>query len=275
VLIFSPFLILGIIGGGILWIKRSVIAIVFGLAAMLFFMIHAKYAHWHGGWCVAPRFSSELIPVLVLFSVYWFIELKNFWARLVGCLLIAASVTINLPGSFFLNEQGLWNLFPNVDDYRQERVWDFGDWLPFHFAYLLKLGQYKEVPAFPFVIDDTVKPLKSKEHHYRVEIILGEKPLEVIKLINVSLGEGTYQIRFKGDSQHSTGGSAELILGFIGYKVEEAALPVDRHPSFTLSHIFKMEKAGRIDIRLKVSGKGIIVLDTVRIVPVRKGPLAR
>ncbi len=148
-LVFSPFLILGIIGGGILWARRSVSAIAFGLAAALFFVVHAKYAHWHGGWCVAPRFSSELVPVLVLFSVYWFLEFKKIWARLVGSLLIAVSIIINLPGSFFLNEQGVWNLFPNVDQYRQERVWDYGDWLPFHFLYWCQLERFRKSPPIP------------------------------------------------------------------------------------------------------------------------------
>ena len=204
-LVFSPFLILGIIGGGILWARRSVMAIAFGLAALLFFVIHAKYAHWHGGWCVAPRFSSELVPLLVFFSVYWFLEFKKIWARLVGSLLIAASIIINLPGSFFLNEQGVWNLFPNVDQYRQERVWDYGDWLPFHFLYLCQLEKFKEVSAYPLVISDAAEPLKSKEYHYRVKTVLGEKPFDVLWLSNVSLKEGSYQIIFTGDSKIQQG----------------------------------------------------------------------
>jgi hypothetical protein len=124
------------------------------------------------------------------------------------------------------------------------------------------------------VISDAAEPIKSKEYHYRVKTALGEKPIDVLWLTNVSLKEGSYQILFKGDAQDSTGATAGLVLGFVGYKVEEAVLPVDNHPSFTLSHIFKVEKGGRIDIRFKISGKGTLVLDTVRIVPVKKGLLA-
>jgi hypothetical protein len=270
-LAFSPFLILGFIGGGILWIRRSVIAFTFGAAALLFFVIHAKYAHWHGGWCVAPRFTSELIPVLVFFSVYGFLEWKKFWVRLAAGLLVAVSITINLPGSFYLNEQGAWNFFPNVDNYRQERVWDFQDWLPFHFRYWVRLENYEEVPAFPFVVNDYVEPLKSRVSHYRVKTALEETPSEIIRLNNVPLREGFYQIQVKGDSRSSTGTKAELILGFVGYKVENVAFPIERNSSMTLSHRFHMEKKGRIDVRLKLSGKGSLILDTVRIIPVKKG----
>jgi hypothetical protein len=273
-LVFSPFLILGIVGSGLLWVRRSVIAMAFGLAAVLFFVIHAKYGHWHGGWCVAPRFSSELVPILVLFTVYWFIEFKGFLARLAGWTLIIISIIINLPGFFSLHEQGLWNLFPNVDNYRQERVWDYKDWLPVHFFYFCRLEKFKEVPAYPFVISDASEPLKSKTYHYQVKTAMGERPIEVLKLSNLSLRDGSYQIIFKGDSQDSTGAAAGLILGFVGYKVETVALPVDKQPSFALSHVFKMEKAGKIDISLELSGKGTLVLDTVRILPARKAPEA-
>jgi hypothetical protein len=269
-LVFSPFLILGFIGGGILWIKRSAVALAFGSAALLFFLVHAKYAHWHGGWCVAPRFSSELLPVLVFFGVFWFLEFRKIWAKVAGFLLIGFSIAINLPGSFFLSEQGLWNLFPNVDNYREERVWDYLDWLPFHYRYWLKLEHFQEVPAFPFVVADEVEPLRSEAAHYRVKVNLGEKPLEIIRMNNVPLREGPYQLIFKGDSHLSSKTEAEVILGYVGYKVEETSLPVDILPSFTLSHIFEVERAGRVDIRLKVYGKGTLVLDTVRIVPVKK-----
>jgi hypothetical protein len=274
-LVFSPFLIMGFIGGGILWRKRSVMAIAFGAAALIYFVVHAKYANWHGGWCAAPRFTSELVPVLVFFSVHPFMEWKKTWIPMAAGLLVALSILINLPGSFYLNEQGAWNRFPNVDLYRSERIWDFKDWLPVHFRYWVRLENYKEVPAFPFVVtEEEVEPVRSETYHYQVKVTLGEKPREIIKLSNVALKEGVYQILIKGNSQNSTETLAELILGLVGYKVEEATLPVDRHPSFTLAHVFKVEKAKRVDIRLKVSGKGTLVLDSVRIVPVRWGFLA-
>jgi len=270
--IFSPFLLLGVIGGGILWAKRSVIALSFGLAALLFFLVHAKYVHWHGGYCVAPRFSSELIPVLVFFSVYWFLEIKRFSARLTGWALIIISIVISLPGFFFMREQGQWNVFPDVDHYRQERVWDYRDWLPMHFLHLLGLEHFKETPAYAFVVTGSPEPLKSKEHHYRVKVNLERTPVEIIKLTNIALGKGCYQIVFKGDSQYSAGAVAEFITGFIGYKIEDRTLPIERHPSFILTHIIEVEKTGWVDVRLKISGQGTLILDTIQIVPVKKQP---
>lgn len=270
--VFSPFLILGVIGGGILWAKRSVPAISFGLAALLFFLVHAKYGHWHGGYCIAPRFSSELVPVLVFFSAYWFLEIKKSLARLAGWLLIIMSIAINLPGYFFMHNQGQWNVFPDVDLYRSQRVWDYRDWLPIHFGHRLRLEHYNETPAYAFVTK-SLEPLNSTKFHYRAKTTLGKDPLEIIKMSNLFWEKGTYRIIFKGDSQDTLMGAAELIVGFIGYKIEKKALPIDKHPSLTLTYLIKVDKPGWVDVCLKVSGQGSLIFDTIQILPVKKALL--
>jgi hypothetical protein len=267
-LAFSPFLILGLIGGGILWAKRSVMAISFGLAALFFFLVHAKYGHWHGGYCVGPRFASELVPILVLFSVYWFLEIKKPLARLTGWILVFISIAIILPGFFFMREQGQWNVFPDVDYYRQERVWDYGDWLPIHFWHYLDLVHFKVTQAYAFVITGSPEHIKSKDYHYRVKVNLEKTPLEVVKLTNIPLKKGHYQIVFKGDIENSTEAIADFIVGFTGYKIEEKSLPIEKNPSFALSHTIEVEKPVSVDVRLKLSGQGTLTLDTVRIIPV-------
>jgi hypothetical protein len=60
---------------------------------------------------------------------------------------------------------------------------------------------------------------------------------------------------------------AELIIGFIGYRSEESTLPIEKQSSFVLSYNIKMEKSGSIDIRLKVSGQGTLIIDTIQIIP--------
>ena len=265
-LVFSPFLVLGIIGGGMLWAKRSVIAFSFGMASLLYFLVHAKYSHWHGGSCVAPRFTSELIPVLVFFSVYWFLKIKKLIAGLIGGILILISVAISLPGFFFIHEQGQWNVFPDVDRYRQERVWDYRDWLPMHFLHRIDLERFKETPAYAFV-GLSLDPLKSKEHHYRVKITLDKSPLEIINLTHIFLKKGNYRIIFKGDGRNSEGAEVHLTLDLVGRKIWETTLPLDRLPSFTLPFSFEVEESGTVHVSLKVSGQGTLVLDTIQIVP--------
>lgn len=264
--VLSPFLILGIIGGGILWARRSVMAICFSLAALFFFLVHAKYGHWHGGYCVGPRFTSELVPILVLFSVSFFLAFRNSLVRLMGWMFVCFSIAITLPGFFFMREQGQWNVFPDVDRFRQERIWDYRDWLPIHFRHYLGLKYFKETPAYAFVINSQ-EPLKSREHQYRVKVALDKEPTEIIKVNQIPLKKGIYQIRFKGDAQYSTGATADIILGFIGQKTEETTRPIEQKPSFTLSHRLEVEKQTAIDIRLKVSGQGTLICDTVRIIP--------
>ncbi|MEW6186578.1 MAG: hypothetical protein AB1585_12660 [Thermodesulfobacteriota bacterium] len=269
-LVFSPFLILGIVGGGILWLKRSVWAWCFGLAALFFFIIHAKYVHWHGGWCVAPRSFSELVPLLTLFSVYWFLEIKKAVIRVIGVVLVLISISINLPGAFYVFEQGQWNMFPNVDLRRQERIWDYRDWLPFHFLYWVDIEKFRETPAFPFVVGDTAEPVTSERYHNRVKTILTSEPQEVLRISNLALNEGAYRIIYNGKASSSTSGRAQSILGFVGNKVEETLLPLAESKAFPLMHDFVVEKKGRLDFRLLISGQGSVIFDTIRIIPLQK-----
>ncbi len=265
--IFSPFLVLGVIGGGMLWAKRSVLAFSFGLAALLFFLVHAKWGVWHGGYCVTPRFTSELVPILVFFSAVWFLQIKNFMARLSGIILILISIAINLPGFFFLHEQGQWNVFPDVDVYRQERVWDYNDWLPIHFRHRISVERFKETPAYPFVIKN-LEPIESRKIHYRIILPLNRDPLEIIKLSNILLKKGNYRILFKGDAQNSIEAKSEIIIGFIGEKIEEKTYPIDRQSSILIAHPIQIDKPSWIDVRLKVSGQGRLIVDTVQILPI-------
>jgi len=109
--------------------------------------------------------------------------------------------------------------------------------------------------------------LKSKEHLYRVKVPLEKEPLEIFKLTQIFLKKGAYRIRFKGDAQNSVGAMADLIFGFTGYKTEEKSLPIEQKPSFDISQRFEVEKSTAVDVRLKFSGQGTLILDTVQIIP--------
>jgi hypothetical protein len=89
----------------------------------------------------------------------------------------------------------------------------------------------------------------------------------MFKLTQILLKKGTYRIRFKGDAQNSVGAMADLIFGFTGYKVEEKSLPIEQKQDFAINHIFKVETSTAVDVRLKFSGQGTLILDTVVIIP--------
>lgn len=269
VLVFSPFLILGIVGGLLLSLRRCLLAISFFLASILFLLLHAKYDHWHGGWCVGPRFLSEWVPIFAFFGASWFPEIRKTFIRRAGVLSILISLIINLPPYFHLHEQGLWNLFPNVDRYRSERVWDVRDWLPFHFLYWAQVKRHQEVPAYPFVVSDAAEPLPSKTFRYRVKTRLTPEGQEILRLSQVSLKEGTYRFRIKGSSLPGTEGEARIILGFVGTKVEEVRRPFLGDAIVSWWVDFRQEKRGRVDLRLLVGGRGIIILDALSIVPLK------
>ncbi len=264
---FSPFLMLGMFGAGVLIAKRSAIALCFSLAGALFFLIHAKYYHWHGGHCVAPRFSSELVPILTLFSAAWFAEVRSRWAGWLGGSLVLASVAINLPGFFFLHEQSQWNTFPEVDSARAERVWDYRDWLPVHYRHRLSLAGFKETAAYAFAAAEPLEPVPSKEWHYRVKAPLKRTPVEVLMIDNIRLGKGRYRILFRGSSDQAPEAHLGLTLHFLGRKVEQATLPLVRDPSFALAHAFEVERTGYVDLHVTAWGEGSPVFDSVQIVP--------
>jgi hypothetical protein len=263
---FSPFLVLGVVGAWILVSRRSVIALCFTPAAALFLLIHAKYHHWHGGACVAPRFSSELVPILALFSASWFTEERRRWVRWLGGLLVLASIAINLPGSFFIHEQSQWNVFPDVDLVRSRRVWDYRDWLPVHFRHRLRLEGFKETAAYAFAGAEPLQAVRSTEWHYRVKVPLTQAPVEVLRMDNIRIKEGRYRILFHGASSEAWDARVGLTLHFLGRKIEEITLPVARDASFALAHAFEAE-TGYVDIRLMASGRGSVMFDTIQILP--------
>jgi hypothetical protein len=154
-----------------------------------------------------------------------------------------------------------------VDRYRQERVWDYRDWLPMHFLHHLALGRHQETPVYPFVVTPAPEGLKSEEYHYRVKVELEKIPREIVKVTNIFLPEGLYRIIIKVDSQGSMTAGAELILGFMGHKIEKSVLPIPPKSSLTLTHLVRVEKAGAVDVRILPFGQGTLILDTIRIIP--------
>jgi len=270
--IFSPFLIFGVIGAAILWSERSVSALSFGAAGLLFFLIHAKWVVWHGGYCVAPRFTSELVPLLVFFSIPFWLRAGSGLARWGKTILLLLSLAVHLPGFFYLFENEQWNVFPDVDRYQQERVWDYRDWLPIHFRHFWGLTRFHQVPAYAFVVTGLPGHPGSKEHHYRVEVELDQRPVEIIKVTNIPLKKGSYKILFRGDARKVEGAKADWVVGFVGRKVEEKSVPLSTESPLFLVHPIEMDRSGHVDVRLFLSGRGVLVVDTVQLLPAEKLP---
>ncbi len=185
-----------------------------------------------------------------------------------GWILIFLSIAITLPSFFFIRQQGQWNVFPDVDRFRQERVWDFRDWLPIHFRYYLRLKQFMETPAFAFVTK-SLEPLPSRDHLYRAKVILDKEPMEVLKLTQIPLKIGSYQIRFTGEAQEAKGAKAMIVFGFTGQKTEKIILPIEPKPGLVLSYRVEIERPTALDVGLLLSGQGTLILDTVQIIPTR------
>ena len=91
--------------------------------------------------------------------------------------------------------------------------------------------------------------------------------MEILKLVNVYLEKGGYQIRFKGDSSNSEGAVAKLSFDLMYYKFQELTSPIEKQNSFSLIYPFNIEKSGYVNMALKMTGKGTIIFDTIQIDP--------
>ncbi len=98
------------------------------------------FSPWYGGHCYGPRYSTGLVPWLVLLTVLAVhakrraslrqmettqrLLTRAEWAA--GALLLGASIAINGMGAIYMRT-AMWNLHPvNVDD-APDRVWDWRD----------------------------------------------------------------------------------------------------------------------------------------------------
>lgn len=261
--VFSPFLVLALFGAGAAVRNRSVSAISFGVAALVYTVLHAKWGEWYAGWCIGPRFTTEIQPVLmyliaILFATRWKAALD--WAV---AALITVSIAITLPGMLYPHEHGWWNAFPDVNKNR-ERLWDFSDWLPLYFLHRLEFENFKEAPARAFVENQGLWYEKSDEYGYRVVIALKRKPQRLFTFPQVYLEKGEYELVLKGESDAERG-VVYFFINVMDQRIVKPELEIPPQGPFSLSVKFKVDRPAYIDANTHAAGKGKAVFDSVRL----------
>jgi hypothetical protein len=104
--LFSPPLILGVIGVAAAWRRRRAEALLLLGICVVALLVHAKFRIWHGGYCWGPRYLVALTPLLLLLALPWLPEaLARGRVRLrraaVGALLVAGLVVQLLGAAFY------------------------------------------------------------------------------------------------------------------------------------------------------------------------------
>lgn len=264
-LVFSPFLILAL-GAWVQTARRQpALAWPLGLAMAGFLAIHAKFDGWYAGWCNGARYTSELVPVLVALLAWHHGHQLVQPRRWLLAGLVGLSILVNLPLHLFPAQTFQWNIFPNIDQEVQARVWDWRDWQPLHFRHFLVLGQGRAVPAFALVRNEKLIPRPDPELRYRVGVPLGESPQEALRVTNLPLAPGRYAWRLRGAWTVAGQARAQVALDVRNQRGRRQELAVPTGGAWELSYEFTVERRGWVDLALHLGGQGQLELLTAQI----------
>jgi hypothetical protein len=117
-----------------LW-RLAVLSIV---VVVIHLIVVSAHSPWYGGHCFGPRYSTGLVPWFYLLAVLavtaWRKRMMkqgvnasgfhNHLEKLVGCILLVVSLTINALGATS-HATWLWNSRPIDVDKQPDRVWDW------------------------------------------------------------------------------------------------------------------------------------------------------
>jgi hypothetical protein len=133
-LVYSPILILSVTGFLIAIRDRDQrpLNATYGLIIILMFVTIAAAPMWWAGHSFGPRFTTDVIPLLVYFTSFNFVVFSRLYysARVAA---ITAAVLLSMT-SFAMHAQGAlrqatlnWNVVPDNIDHNPSRAWDWRD----------------------------------------------------------------------------------------------------------------------------------------------------
>jgi hypothetical protein len=93
VILYSPPIVLGLLGLGGLFRRFRAEAVLFSTIVLLYLVTYSVWRGWHGGWAWGPRFLLPAIP-LIMISAAFFLQGRRSWLLAAG--LTALGMTIQL-----------------------------------------------------------------------------------------------------------------------------------------------------------------------------------
>lgn len=77
--IFMPYLIIIFMGNFYLFLKKeNIFLLMLFIPFFIYLFYYSFYPVWHGGWNYGPRFFSDLLPLFMLQTAYFFYYIKNY-----------------------------------------------------------------------------------------------------------------------------------------------------------------------------------------------------
>ncbi|MBD3330257.1 hypothetical protein GF354_01870 [Candidatus Peregrinibacteria bacterium] len=134
IIFFSPFILFGFLGlRQSLKQKDKLLPIIFLLIITVCYLITAIERLWWGGWCMGPRFFTELMPFFMYFIWMAFeyigkMKKKRIAMSLIIIFIILATYSLNIfiSLSYRIGPE-IWNMDPNNINENIDRLWDFSD----------------------------------------------------------------------------------------------------------------------------------------------------
>lgn len=121
--VFSPVLVLSIVGMMHVWIKGPWAFKYLSLGSLFVVLLYSKWFAWWGGWSYGPRLLADLAPLLCFF-LYPIIEMmqRRWFLKLVFVMLALLSVGFHALGVFWYD--GSWDA-RNDPNRRPDRLWNW------------------------------------------------------------------------------------------------------------------------------------------------------
>jgi hypothetical protein len=129
ILVYSSFFVFSI--WGILFKKKKLGLNFFDYNLLLGIILHfyfiSKNSNWWGGHCFGYRLSSDILPFLFFYLLYYikFLDMETINSK-IFLVLVLLSVMIHTRGAYHW-ETYFWNLKPNNIDENPSRNWNYKD----------------------------------------------------------------------------------------------------------------------------------------------------
>ncbi len=133
--VFSPFLLVGVIGclSALRPLGRNLLFRVLAVWVVLHCILLAwRQQVWWGGWCFGPRYMTDVLPAFLVLGLLWLHHARTAYAlrtrrilEALAVVLIAASVWINTGQGLYNTATSKWNANPDVNSRPQVLLFDW------------------------------------------------------------------------------------------------------------------------------------------------------
>lgn len=258
----SPFLIFSLFSLPKVIKQRLYLPLTFFAASLAYLLIHAKFSEWWAGWTLGARYTTEIVPVLVLLFAYYINQQKSVYLQRVIYVFIALSLFINIPSFFFAEQTAQWNICPDINK-GKARVWDLRDWMPIHYRYFLNYANSIPTSVFAFTADEKASCIEDSRYTYRVR---SKQSKQLFHLPTITLNQGNWTLRVKGRSLNTHHSQLIFNAEFVYQRFDKFIFSIPPNEEFSADYSFLLDRPSDFRTTIELKGKGLVEFDSVEII---------